>query len=212
MVKIAPSLFAADFTALKKEVEEISSAEYIHLDVMDGHFVPNLSFGPHVVKAIRPLTDQVFDVHLMISNPLTHIPNFAKAGADIITVHVEADDDIGESLKLIKSFGIKCGIVLSPETPVEAAEPYLDTVDMILIMSVHPGFGGQKFMEEVLTKISYLKKVRGERRYEIEIDGGINEQTAKLAVEAGTDVLVAGTTVFKAPGKNKMIAALRSCV
>ena len=209
MIKIAPSLFAADFSNLRSEIADISSADYLHLDIMDGHFVPNISFGPQLVKSIRPYSDLVFDVHLMITNPVKYIPSFLKAGADIITVHVEAEDDTAEALKLIKDSGKKCGIVLSPDTPQEAALPFLDTVDMILIMSVYPGFGGQKFMERVLPKISYLKDIRGSRKYEIEIDGGINEETAYYACEAGVDVLVAGTTVFKAENRREIIENLR---
>lgn len=209
MVKIAPSLLSADFSKLDRELKEIETADYVHLDIMDAHFVPNMSFGPCVVKSIRKSTDLIFDVHLMITNPLQYIEAFAKAGADIITVHVECEDDTKECLELIKSFGIKCGIVLSPDTPASAAEPYLDDVDMILVMSVYPGFGGQKFMPAMLSKVTELKNMRGERRYEIEIDGGIGADNAKSAVEAGVDVLVAGTSVFGKENRAEAISSLK---
>lgn len=209
MVKIAPSLLSADFSKLDRELREIETADYIHLDIMDAHFVPNMSFGPCVVKSIRKSTNLIFDVHLMITNPLKYIEAFAKAGADIITVHVECEDDTKECLDLIKSFGIKCGIVLSPDTPASAAEPYLDDVDMILVMSVYPGFGGQKFMPAMLSKVTELKNMRENRKYEIEIDGGIGADNAKLAVEAGVDVLVAGTSVFGKENRAEAIASLR---
>ena len=209
MVKIAPSLLSADFSKLDRELKEIETADYVHLDIMDAHFVPNMSFGPCVVKSIRKSTDLIFDVHLMITNPLQYIEAFAKAGADIITVHVECEDDTKECLELIKSFGIKCGIVLSPDTPASAAEPYLDDVDMILVMSVYPGFGGQKFMPAMLSKVTELKNMRGERKYEIEIDGGIGADNAKSAVEAGVDVLVAGTSVFGKENRAEAISSLK---
>lgn len=209
MTKIAPSLLAADFADLKNELKAIETADYLHLDVMDGHFVPNLSFGPGLIKSIRSSTNLVFDVHLMITNPLKYIEAFAKAGADIITVHVECEDNVEEALKLIKSFGIKCGIVLSPDTPVSEAAPYLDDVDMVLVMSVYPGFGGQKFMPDMLKKVTELKNIRGTRKYEIEIDGGIGADNAKLAVDAGVDVLVAGTSVFGSDDRKNAISALR---
>lgn len=210
MIKTAPSLLAADFSNLREEVKSISDADYLHLDVMDGHFVPNLSIGPGVIKALRPHTELVFDVHLMITNPLKYIDSFIKAGADIITVHVEAEDDTKEALELIKAAGIKCGIVLSPDTPVEAAIPYLDDVDMVLIMSVYPGFGGQKFIPGVLSKVTALKEMRNGRKYEIEIDGGINAENAPLAIEAGVDILVAGTSVFGAEDRKKAIFNIRN--
>ena len=209
MVKIAPSLLSADFSKLDRELKEIETADYVHLDIMDAHFVPNMSFGPCVVKSIRKSTDLIFDDHLMITNPLQYIEAFAKAGADIITVHVECEDDTKECLELIKSFGIKCGIVLSPDTPASAAEPYLDDVDMILVMSVYPGFGGQKFMPAMLSKVTELKNMRGERKYEIEIDGGIGADNAKSAVEAGVDVLVAGTSVFGKENRAEAISSLK---
>ncbi len=209
MTKIAPSLLAANFSDLKNELKDIQTADYIHLDIMDGHFVPNLSFGPGLIKSIREFSDLVFDVHLMITNPLKYIEPFAKAGADIITVHVECDDNVEEAIKLIKSFGIKCGIVLSPDTPVSEAVPYLDDVDMVLIMSVYPGFGGQKFMPDMLKKVTELNNIRGNRNYEIEIDGGIGADNAKLAIDAGVDVLVAGTSVFGKEDREAAIKELR---
>jgi len=210
MTKIAPSLLAADFSKLSYELSDISAADYVHLDIMDGHFVPNLSFGPGLIKSIRPSSDLVFDVHLMITNPLKYIEAFAKAGADIITVHVECEDEVSEALKLIKSLNVKCGIVLSPDTPVSEAVPYLDDVDMVLIMSVYPGFGGQKFMPRVLSKLTELKELRGNRKYEIEIDGGIGPENSALAIEAGADVLVAGTSVFGKEDRTAAIEALKS--
>lgn len=209
MIKIAPSLLAADFSKLACELDDISTADYVHLDVMDAHFVPNLSFGAGLVKSIRPVSNLIFDVHLMITNPLSYIEAFAKAGADIITIHVECEDDVSKALKLIKSFGLKCGIVLSPDTPVSEAEPYLDDVDMVLIMSVYPGFGGQKFMPSVLPKLTELKNLRGERKYEIEIDGGIGPENARLAIEAGADILVAGTSVFGKENRKEAIENLK---
>lgn len=209
MVKIAPSLLAADFADLTGELKSISTADYLHLDVMDGHFVPNLSFGPALVKALRDKSELVFDVHLMITNPLKYIEAFAKAGADIITVHVECEDDVSEAIRLIKSFNIKCGIVLSPDTPVLDAKPYLDSVDLVLVMSVYPGFGGQSFMPGVLPKLTELKNLRGSRKYEIEIDGGIGASNARLAIDAGADVLVAGTSVFGKKDRKEAIEQLR---
>ncbi len=210
MTKVAPSLLAADFSDLTNELRAIETADYLHLDIMDGHFVPNLSFGPALIKSIRSKSELVFDVHLMITNPLKYIEAFAKAGADIITVHVECEDDVSKALKLIKSFGIKCGIVLSPDTPASAAEPYLDDIDMVLVMSVYPGFGGQSFMPSVLPKVSELKAMRGSRNYEIEIDGGIGADNAKLAIDAGVDVLVAGTSVFGKENRKEAISAIKA--
>lgn len=209
MIKVAPSLLAADFSDLTNELKSIESADYLHLDVMDGHFVPNISFGPGLIKSIRSKSDLFFDVHLMITNPLKYIEAFVKAGADLITVHVECDDDVSEALKLIKSFGKKCGIVLSPDTPADAAKPYLDDIDLVLVMSVYPGFGGQSFMPSSLPKVAQLKEMRGERNFEIEIDGGIGADNAKLAIDAGVDVLVAGTSVFGKENRADAIKAIK---
>ena len=199
--KIAPSILSADFASLGADVAAIAAAgaDYIHVDVMDGHFVPNISFGAAVMKSIRSYTDIPFDVHLMISPVDTYIEDFAKAGADIITVHAEATPHFHRTLQLIKSFNVKAGISLNPATPVSVIENVMDMVDLVLIMSVNPGFGGQKFILSGLDKISDVRKMidAQDRKIDLEVDGGVNEETAKLAVQAGADVLVAGTAAFK---------------
>jgi len=199
-IRIAPSILSADFAQLGQEVRAVTAgdADYIHIDVMDGHFVPNLTIGPLVVKAIRPHTTLPFDVHLMISPADPYIPEFAEAGADIITVHQEAGPHLHRTLQLIKSLGKKAGVALNPATPVEAIEFVLDMVDLILVMSVNPGFGGQSFLPSQLDKIRVLRKridYQG-RAIDLEVDGGVNPDTARGAVAAGADVLVAGTAVF----------------
>lgn len=209
MIKIAPSLLSADFSDLKNEVKDISNADFIHLDVMDGQFVPNISFGAPVVKAIRKHSDLVFDVHLMIKNPIKYIEDFAKAGADIITFHVECDDNISDTIDKIKECDVKCGIVLSPDTEAEAVLPYLDRVDMILLMSVYPGFGGQKYIERITDKLKKVKEYIGNRNIYLEIDGGITKDNVRTAAEAGADVIVAGTAVFGAEDRKKAIEELR---
>ena len=209
MIKIAPSLLSADFADLKNELLSISEADFVHLDVMDGQFVPNISFGIPVIKSIRKCTDLVFDVHLMIKNPLKYIEEFAKAGADIITFHVECDDDIEETIAKIKENNIKCGIVLSPDTAEEAVLPYLDKVDMILLMSVYPGFGGQKYIERVTDKIRKVREYIGKRNIDLEIDGGITDENVSVAINAGANVIVAGTSVFGKADRNAAIRSLR---
>lgn len=209
MIKIAPSLLAADFANLEREIKDINKADFIHLDVMDGQFVPNISFGIPVIKALRKHSDLVFDVHLMIKNPLKYIKAFADAGADIITFHVEADDDIKETIDEIKSCGKKCGIVLSPDTEAEAVIPYLDMVDMILIMSVYPGFGGQKYIPASADKLRKVKEYIGKRNIDLEIDGGITAENVHLVIEAGANVIVAGTSVFGKEDRNKAIEDLK---
>ena len=199
-VRIAPSILSADFSKLGEEIRAIDAAgaDYIHVDVMDGHFVPNLTVGPMVVKALRPLTKKPFDVHLMISPVDPYIPDFAEAGADIMTVHPEAGPHLDRSLQLIKSLGKKAGVALNPATPVAALDYVWDVIDLVLVMSVNPGFGGQKFIESQTGKIAELRKridTLG-RTIDLEVDGGINAETAARAVAAGADVLVAGTASF----------------
>jgi ribulose-phosphate 3-epimerase len=200
-VRIAPSILSADFSCLGAEIEAVekAGADFIHVDVMDGHFVPNITIGPGVVKALRPHAKKPFDVHLMISPVDPYIPAFAEAGADGITVHPEAGPHIHRSLQLIRSLGKRPGVVLNPGTPVDALDNVLDLVDLVLIMTVNPGFGGQEFIATQLRKIEAAAEriVKAGRDIALEVDGGITPQTAKLAVSAGANVLVAGTAVFK---------------
>jgi ribulose-phosphate 3-epimerase len=213
MVKIAPSILSADFARLGEEIRdvEIGGADYIHVDVMDGHFVPNITIGPLIVEAIRPITTLPLDVHLMIENPDQYIEAFAKAGADYITVHVEACKHLHRTIHFIKSFGVKAGVVLNPATPVETIQHILSDVDMVLLMSVNPGFGGQAFIPEVTQKIKTLRRMIDEKglQVEIEIDGGVNEVTGKLCIEAGATVLVAGSAIYNQKDRTKAITALK---
>lgn len=213
MVKIAPSILAANFSKLGEEVLEVekAGAELIHIDVMDGHFVPNITMGPIVVEALRPLTKLPLDVHLMIENADQYIESFAKAGADYITVHVEACPHLHRTIQLIRSFGVKPGVVLNPHTPIETIQHVLEDIDMVLFMTVNPGFGGQKFIHSVVPKVKQLSDVIKERNLsiEIEIDGGINEETIKPCVEAGATILVAGSAIYNAPDKAKALQAIK---
>lgn len=213
MVKIAPSILSADFAKLGAEVLDVEKggADLIHVDVMDGHFVPNITIGPLIVEAIRPVTKLPLDVHLMIEDPDQYIEAFAKAGADYITVHVEATRHLHRTLHLIKSFGVKAGVVLNPATPVETIQHIIADIDMVLLMSVNPGFGGQKFIPEVLPKIKRVKELAAEKgaAIEIEIDGGVNPETAKLCIEAGATILVAGSAVYNQEDRKKAIELIR---
>ena len=199
--RVAPSILAADFARLGDEVRAVSEAgaDYLHVDVMDGHFVPNITVGPAMVKSLKPYSDKPFDVHLMISPVDSFIGPFADAGADIITVHSEAGPHLHRTLQVIKSRGLKAGVSLNPGTPIDAVDYVLDAVDLVLVMSVNPGFGGQSFIAATIDKIEALRRKIGATGHpiEIEVDGGINAETAALAVAAGADVLVAGTAVFR---------------
>ena len=205
-IKISPSILSADFSKLGKEIQDLehAGADMIHIDVMDGHFVPNITIGPEVIKKLRKHTSLPFDVHLMISPVNNFIENFAEAGANIITIHPEATNDLQSSIAKIKSLKKKAGVSLNPETPVEKVMSVLKLIDLVLIMSVNPGFGGQKFMNETLAKVKILRKEIDKEKLKtlIEIDGGINFENAKLAKNAGVDILVSGTTIFKENGGN----------
>ncbi|KAA0564135.1 ribulose-phosphate 3-epimerase [Bacillus sp. CH30_1T] len=212
-MKIAPSILSADFAELGNEIKDVEKggADYIHVDVMDGHFVPNITLGPMIVKAIRPLTTLPLDVHLMIENPGQYIEAFADAGADYLTVHVEADPHLHRTIQMIKSKGVKAGVVLNPATPAEMIKPILQDVDMVLLMTVNPGFGGQSFIPSVVPKIKQIREWANEVNpaLEIEVDGGINPETAAICAEAGADVFVAGSAIYNRSDRAAAIEELK---
>ncbi|KML06631.1 ribulose-phosphate 3-epimerase [Rossellomorea marisflavi] len=214
MMKIAPSILSADFSKLGEDIREVEAggADYIHVDVMDGHFVPNITLGPPIVKAIRPITGLPLDVHLMISEPAKYVDAFVDAGADYITVHVEADPHIHRTIQMIKNRGVKAGVVLNPGTPAELIKPVLADLDMVLLMTVNPGFGGQAFIPSVVTKIKEIRELADELNpsLEIEVDGGINSETIAVCAEAGADVFVAGSAIYNQSDRKKAIEDLKA--
>ncbi|MGA9288842.1 MAG: ribulose-phosphate 3-epimerase [Anaerobacillus sp.] len=213
MIKIAPSILASDFARLGEEVKDVEAAgaDYIHVDVMDGHFVPNISIGAPIVRALRPVTSLPLDVHLMIENPDRYIEEFADAGADILTVHAEACPHLHRTIQLIKSKGVKAGVVINPATPVDSIKHVIEDVDLVLLMTVNPGFGGQAFIERVLSKITETKQLADSLGVapEIEVDGGVNAETARSCIEAGATVLVAGSAIYNQSDRKAAIDQIR---
>lgn len=211
-VKVAPSILSADFSILGKEIKKLdeTDCDYIHIDVMDGHFVPNITIGPDVIKSIRPLTKKIFDVHLMIDPALPFIEDFIRSGADILTVHHEMKDNVFDCLNLIRKNKVKAGVSIKPNTDAENVKKYIDLVDLILVMTVEPGFGGQTFISKQIQKIKKIKDIIGNRKIEIEVDGGINKETAKKTIDAGAKVLVSGSSIFNSKNYQKNIFELRN--
>lgn len=212
-IKISPSILSCDFARMGEEAYAVftAGADMLHIDVMDGHFVPNLTFGATVVKSLRKSVEGIFDVHLMISNPIDYIDDFANAGSDIIVFHTESNSDIAQTIKKIKSHGIKAGLSIKPKTPAEAIFPYLKDIDMVLVMTVEPGFGGQSFMPDMMPKLRAIRSEIDSQGYQVdlEVDGGINESTAKIVAENGANVLVAGSAIFGSKSYKEAIAAIR---
>ena len=213
MVLVAPSILSADFSKLGEEIKAVehAGADWIHIDVMDGHFVPNITIGPVVISKIRKISDIFFDVHLMIENPGKYVEQFAKAGADLITIHAEACDDILSTINKVKDLGCKVGVSINPETSLDVIKEIIQNVDLVLIMSVHPGFGGQSFIEDVLPKIKKTRDIisKTDKEIHLEVDGGINDKTAKTAIEYGANVLVAGNFVFTNASYRDAIKSLK---
>ena len=211
-VKIARSILSSNFSKLGEEITTLNNSEcdYIHIDVMDGHFVPNLTIGPGVIKSIRPYTNKIFDVHLMINPVMNILPSFIEAGSDIITIHHEISDNVFDCINLIKKNNLKAGISIKPKTEAKEIIPYLELIDLILVMTVEPGFGGQKFLSNQLKKIMDIKDLISNRDIELEVDGGINYNTAKQVIDAGANVLVSGSTIFSSKNYNESISKLRS--
>ena len=218
MIKVAPSILSADFVNLERDIRKLKEcgADYVHVDVMDGLFVPNISIGIPVVSAIRKITDLPLDVHLMIQQPIRYVEQFCDAGADILTIHAEADtvENNQKALRMIREKGVRAAVSIKPGTPISALEPYMDLMDMILVMTVEPGFGGQKFMEDMMEKVRALRKLMDVRMsgVELEVDGGVNLDTGKICVDAGANVLVAGSALFKAPDTAAFIDGLHKLV